>query len=158
MIKLCYERGIKYKSCECVESLGELLMKEGSYEKCIQIYVEAKLNSFENGNYLLAKLYARLKDNKNMLKYLKDGVEEGDYYCMYEMALYEESIGNIDLMLGYLEESCTHYKMSATKLLFYYCFQKKEKISSRYFKILRSIHKQSSEDILKMFLSNMYTK
>lgn len=156
LAKIYYDKGIKNKSCEALDELGRILEEEGEYETCEIYYNYGKEMNFENTDHLFARLYFKQEKYDEMIKHLEQGIEINDVYCMYEMALYQEKLGNIDKMIEYLEQACEEHCYSALKLYFYYLTVNNNiKKAKKYFDLLKNTFELSQEKIVILLIKNI---
>lgn len=156
LAKIYYYKGIKNKSCEALDYLGRILEEEGDYEACETYYNYGKEMNFENTDHLFAKLYFKQKKYDEMTKHLEKGSIKGDLYCIYEMALYQEKLGNIEEMIKYLKQSCDYHCYSALKLCFYYMIQNNDnKKAKMYLNLLKNTFELSKKKVLELFITNV---
>ena len=157
LAKIYYDKGIKNKSCEALDELGRILEEDGDYEACEIYYNYGKEMNFENTDHLFARLYFKQEKYDEMIKHLEKGIEINDVYCMYEMALHQEKLGNINKMIEYLERASEEHCYSALKLCFYYLIvnNNKEK-AKKYIDLLKNTFELSQEKIIMLFIKNIH--
>ena len=155
LAKTYYNKAITLGGELALEKLGEMLENEKEYELCENYYYYAYDNNFENACKVLARYFHKRENPKKMLWYIEKGIEEGDFELMYEMSLYQESIGKKDIMIEYLEDSCNEYYMSAVKLLFYSFTRNDTENVKKYREILTNIHNFSDDKIVQLLVTNI---